>query len=260
MGTTSDEHKGAGHRKRLRERFLRGGLAAFQDYEIIELLLTLGTPRRDCKDQAKEALKRFKSLRGVLEAPSKELQAIDGIGAHSLFGIKLAKAVAELYTEKQLKPLARSQPISSSTELFNYLYTSMRDKFREQFKVVYLDAKNRILSTETLFEGTLTATSVYPREVIRSALQQNAAAVIFVHNHPSGDPRPSNEDIAITRRLVNACRSIDVTVHEHLIIGDDKYYSFADSGHMAETRETYHPTSYDAPDVSPIALPEQIRK
>lgn len=228
------EHKGAGHRKRLRERFLNGGFDGFAEHEIVELLLTLGTPRKDCKDQAKAALKKFKTLRGVLEASAAELTDIPGIGLHSLFGIKLAKASAELYTKKQLEKLPITGPISNSSQLLNYLFTSMRDKYREQFKVIYLDAKNRVLGAETLFEGTLTATSVYPREVVMATLSQRAAAVIFAHNHPSGDPQPSNEDIMITRRLIQACRSINVTVHEHLIIGDDRHYSFAETGQLAE--------------------------
>jgi DNA repair protein RadC len=115
----------------------------------------------------------------------------------------------------------------------------MRDMHRECFKVVYLDAKNRVLDTETLFRGTLTASSVYPREVVRAALDHHAAALIFAHNHPSGDPQPSQEDMAITRQLVFACRVMGITVHEHVIIGQDKYFSFADQGYLKRIDQEY---------------------
>ena len=178
-------HKGEGHRQRLREKFLTSGLSGFQDYEVIELLLTLATPRKDCKDAAKEALKHFKTLQGVLEASPKALCEIHGIGPKNLLGLKLIKAVADRYLEKRL--ISRD-PLNNSKELFDYLYHSIRDKNRECFNVVFLDAKNKVITTETLFEGTLTASSVYPREVVLSALNHNAAALIFAHNHPSGDP------------------------------------------------------------------------
>nr|HID58407.1 JAB domain-containing protein [Desulfobacterales bacterium] len=229
-------HTGEGHRRRLREKFLKSGLGGFHDYEVIELLLTLGTPRKDCKQQAKEALKRFKTFQGVIEAPVEELQKIKGIGPHNVFGIKFVQAVAERYLQKKL---INREVISSSKDLFNYLYFSMRDKDRERFMVIFLNAQNRIIAVETLFEGTLTASSVYPREVVKVVLRHNAAAVVLVHNHPSGEPRPSNDDKVITRELVHACRTIGVLVHDHLIIGDNTYFSFADHGYIAEMNREY---------------------
>jgi len=219
-----------GHRGRLRERFLSSGLSGFHDYEIVELLLTLATPRKDCKTAAKAALNRFKSLQGVFEAPTEELCKVPGIGPRNQLGLKLIKAVADRYLEKRL---IDKTPMSNSRDLFRYLAHSMRDKSQEQFKGVFLDAKNRILAIETLFTGTLTSSMVYPREVIMAALRNNAAAVIFAHNHPSGDPSPSRDDVAITRQLFSACSAVGITVHEHLIVGDDRYYSFADQGHIA---------------------------
>lgn len=230
-------HKGEGHRQRLREKFLISGLSGFQDYEVIELLLTLGTPRKDCKDAAKAALKHFKTLQGVLEASPKALCEVRGIGPKNLFGIKLIKAVADRYLEKRL---IRKDPLNNSKELFDYLYHSIRDKNRECFNVVFLDAKNKVITTETLFEGTLTASSVYPREVVLSALNHNAAALIFAHNHPSGDPKPSPDDFSITRQLVFACKVMGITVHEHLIIGDNRYFSFADEGHIARMNHEFN--------------------
>lgn len=220
----------------MRERFLISGISGFHDYEIIELLLTLGTPRKDCKDAAKEAMAKFGTLQAVLEASPEELCDIKGIGPKNLFGIKLIKAVAERYLEKRIihKDLVRN-----SQELFDYLYHRLRDKSREHFQVIYMDAKNRILKTETLFVGTLTASSVYPREVVSGSLLNRAAALIFVHNHPSGDPNPSPEDIAVTRELIFACKAVGITVHEHLVIGDNRYFSFADQGYIAQINREY---------------------
>jgi len=229
-------HKGEGHRGRLRERFLAGGLEGFLDYEVVELLLTLATPRKDCKDAAKRAIKRFKTLQGVFEAEPGELREVPGIGPKNMLGIKLIKAVAERFLAK--KVLGRDA-ICNSRELFAYLDSAIRDKARECFVVVFLDSKNRVIAMETLFEGTLTASSVYPREVIRAALQHHAAALIFAHNHPSGEPRPSAEDRAITRQLVFAGRIMGITVHEHVIIGDNRYFSFADQGLIARMSAEY---------------------
>ncbi len=223
-------HKGAGHRQRLRERFLRSGLDGFQDYEVIELLLTLATPRKDCKDAAKAAIIRFKTLQGVLDAAPADLGQVPGIGPKNLFGLKLVPAVSRRYLQRRLEG---KQALTNSRELFDYLNHTIRDKKRECFMAVYLDAKNRVIADETLFSGTVTASAVYPREVVKAALAHTAAAVIFAHNHPSGDPAPSPDDMAITQRLVQACGLMGITVHEHLIIGAEGYFSFADHGHMA---------------------------
>jgi DNA repair protein RadC len=231
MKTKKKEHKGAGHRQRLRERFLESGLDGFHDYEVIELLLTFGTPRKDCKDSAKAALKKFKTLQGVLEAPSHELLEVAGIGPKNSLGLKLIKAVSDRFLEKKL---IKKNPVNNSKALFDYLYHSIRDKSREYFKIIFLDSKNRVISTETHSKGTLTASSVYPREVVNSAIRHKAAALIFAHNHPSGDPKPSVEDVAITRQLVFAGKVMGLTVHEHIIIGDNCYYSFADHGQIAQ--------------------------
>ena len=176
MTDNEKKHKGEGHRKRLRERFLDSGMAGFQDYEVIELLLTLATPRRDCKGAAKEALKKFGTFQGVIEASPAELCEIKGIGPTNLFGLKLIKAAADRYLERKV---IQKDPVRNSKELFDYLFHKFGAQSREHFQVIYLDAKNRILKTEILFSGTLTASSVYPREVVSSALQNRAAALIF---------------------------------------------------------------------------------
>ncbi|MBU0988000.1 MAG: DNA repair protein RadC [Proteobacteria bacterium] len=234
--SANKRHKGEGHRQRLREKFLQSGLAGFHDYEVVELLLTLATPQKDCKAAAKAALQRFKTLQGVLEASAEALCEIEGIGPKNLLGIKLIKAVGDRYLKKKI---IGKVPLNNSRELFDYLYHSIRDKHRECFMVVFLDAKNRAITVETLFKGTLTASSVYPREVVIAALKHHAAALIFAHNHPSGDPAASPEDVAITRRLVFACRVMGITVHEHLIVGDNRYFSFADQGYIAGMNREY---------------------
>jgi len=220
-----------GHRKRLREKFIKSGLAGFHDYEIIELLLSLGTPRKDCKQQAKEALKKFKTLRGVLEAPPEELQQIDGIGSHSAFGIKLAQEVAREFLKEKIidKPIYKS-----AQEVFDYLYHSMRDLKKEVFKVIYLNIQNQIIETEDLFEGTINSSSVSPREVVESAIKNNAASLIFVHNHPSGNPEPSKSDKELTRDLVYAGSIMRIRVLDHIIIGSNRYFSFAGEGLIEE--------------------------
>lgn len=236
MKNNADGHLGEGHRQRLRERFMTAGLEGFHDYEVVELLLTLATPRKDCKQTAKAALKRFQTLPGVLEASDAQLCDIDGLGPRNIFGLKLIKAVAERYL---IKKLEHRDALNNSAVLFDYLKHRIRDKQREYFEVLYLDAKNRVLSAQTLFRGTLTASSVYPREVVRAAMDNKAAALIFAHNHPSGDPTPSGEDRAITRRLVLACRLVDIVVHEHIVIGDNRYFSFADQGYIRQYNQEF---------------------
>ena len=225
--TIPETNQNEGHRKRLRGKFLASGLAGFHDYEIVELLLTLGSPRKDCKPAAKEAIKRFRTLRGVLEAPSKELQKIKGIGQVNVFGLKLMQEVAREF----LKEKIMDQPIyTSSQQVFDYLYLSMRGLKKEIFKVLLLDSRNRIIETADLSEGTVNAGFISPREVIESALKHNAISIIFAHNHPSGSPEPSENDKALTRDMVFAAAMMRMKVLDHLIIGDNRYYSFAGTG------------------------------
>jgi DNA repair protein RadC len=224
------------HRERLRNKFLKTGLEAFHDYEVIELLLTLSHSRVDCKPIAKQIINRFKTIRGVLSAPEDELASIEGVGPISIFTIKLISQLAqELLKEGAVnKPYCRS-----STEVFNYLYISMRDLSKEVFKVLFLNVQNQILAIENLFEGTLTASVVYPREVVRKAIEHNAASLIFAHNHPSGNPDPSIDDKHITRDLVLSSCIMQIKVLDHVIIGDNKYFSFADSGLIDRYQKDY---------------------
>jgi DNA repair protein RadC len=220
-----------GHRRRLREKFLKSGLSGFHDYEIVELLLTLGSPRKDCKPQAKEAIKRFQTLRGVLSASAEELQQIEGIGPHSAFGIRLVQEMAKEFLKGKI---VEQTFLKSSREIFDYLYHAMRDLKKELFKVIYLSSQNQIIEVADLFEGTVDSSFISPREIVEGALKDKAAALIFVHNHPSGNPAPSISDRELTRQLVYVGKIMQMKVVDHIIIGNDRYYSFADEGLIEE--------------------------
>jgi DNA repair protein RadC len=225
-----------GHRKRLREKFLASGLNGFHDYEIVELLLSLGTPRRDCKLPAKEAIRRFETVRGVLEAPLEELEKIEGIGPHNSFGIKLVQEVAREFLRARIidKPF-----YSSSREVFEYLYHAMRGLKKEVFKVIYLTSQNQVIDTADLSEGTVNNSAVAPREVIEGAIKHSATSLVFVHNHPSGNPQPSASDMTLTRELVYAAKVMQIRILDHIIIGENRYYSFASESLIEEYEMDY---------------------
>lgn len=227
MEKESWSKKGEGHRQRLREKFMKGGLERFTDEEVIEFLLTLGTPRRDVKPSARDALKKFGSLSGVLSTPIYRLMEIEGIGPRNALYLSLVHQVAARY----LRDKAMGKTIfTSSKAVFEYLFHTMRDLKREVFRVLLLNRKNELISDHDLFLGSLTGSAVYPREVMTLALEHNAAALVFVHNHPSGDPSPSPEDRKLTRDLLWAAQLLTIQVLDHLIIGNNTYYSFADDG------------------------------
>ncbi len=220
-------HRGQGHRKRLREKFLSSGLSGFHDYEVIELLLSLNTPRKDCKPSAKLLMKRFKTFQGVLEAGTQDLCRVDGVGRTSSMGIQLIKAVSDRYLTAKI---AARDVVKNSEDLMDYLNHVIGYKAKEHFVGIFLDAKNRVLASEILFSGSLTGSSVYPREVIVHALAHQAAAVIFAHNHPSGDISPSKSDFQITKKLCFALNYAGIIVHEHIITGTEGFFSFAAKG------------------------------
>ncbi|MCF8083719.1 MAG: DNA repair protein RadC [Deltaproteobacteria bacterium] len=221
------QKRGKGHRERLRQRFLQGGLERFSDEEVIEFLLTLGTPRGDLKVPARAALKALGSFSGVLSAPMEQLTRIPGIGPKNALYLKLVHQVAGRY----LKDRAMGKAFfDSSQAIFDYLFHAMRDLKREIFKALFLTRKNELMVDQDLFQGSLTGSAVYPREVVTLALEYKAAGLVFVHNHPSGDPTPSPEDQRLTRDLVWAARLLSIQVLDHIIIGHNRYYSFADQG------------------------------
>ncbi len=216
-----------GHRGRLRERFYKSGLMGFHDYEIVELLLTLGTPRTDCKTPARAAIKKFGSLKGVLNASSEQLDEIKGLGTKNTFGLQLVREASALY----LKEKAREKPLAGSpTAVFNFLRQSLGGLPKEVFQVIYLNNANKIIEAEQLFQGTVDRSAIHPREVIAAALKNNATRLIFAHNHPGGSLRPSIEDKEITGRLKDACSAVGIEVLDHIIVTGDGYFSMREHG------------------------------
>ena len=224
------QKKGVGHRERLRDRFLQRGLAGFSDAEIIELLLSFGTPRTDCKEPAKAALKKFGSLAAVLEEPSAGLQTIKGIGPKNSLAVTFIQSVARRYLKDRLQG---KRYLHSSTDVREYLLHALRGLKKEVLTVIYLDSSHAIIGTETAAEGTINVNTVYPRELIKKALQHNAAAIIIAHNHPSGSIDPSPQDMQLTRTLSLLGSMMQIQVLDHIIIGNGTF-SFADNGHITE--------------------------
>jgi DNA repair protein RadC len=230
------QKRGEGHRERLRGKFLKGGLERFSDGEVVEFLLTLGTPRGDLKVPAREALERFGSLSGVLSAPIEKLTDIKGIGPKNALYLKLVHQVGRRYLRDKM---AGQAFFGSSRAVFDYLFHSMRDLKREVFKVLFLNRKNELIVDQDVFEGSLTGSAVYPREVLTIALEKRAAALVVVHNHPSGDPTPSAEDRKLTRELLWASKLLGVQLLDHIIIGNNVYFSFADEGIVKDFQNEY---------------------
>lgn len=227
MYNSKQEKRGVGHRGRLREKFIEGGIERFSDEEVVEFLLTLGTPRKDVKLQARQAMKKFGTLSGILSAPISELTEIKGIGQKNALYLSLVHQVAGRYLRDKIKG---GVFFNSSKAVFDFLFHSMRDLKREIFKVLLLNRKNELIMDQDVFLGSLTGSAVYPREVMTIALEHKAASIVFVHNHPSGDPDPSPEDRDLTRRLVWCSKLLMIQVLDHIIIGNNSYYSFADKG------------------------------
>lgn len=231
-----DEKDYTGHRKRLKDKFLSSGGESLADYEIIELLLTFAIPRRDTKPIAKELLRRFKTLQDVLEAPMDDLLKVSGIGENAAFLIKFFLEAPSYYLKEKIK---QKEYLNSAKDVLRYLEVSMRSLKQEVFKVIFLNARNEIIDSEVLHEGTLNQSIVYPRKIIEKAISYNASALIFVHNHPSGHAKPSAQDREITRNLVFATRMMDMDVFDHIIIGHNDYYSFAEQGDIKQFKEKY---------------------
>lgn len=214
---------GGGHRKRLRTRFLEAGLDGFLDYEVVELLLTLGTPRKDCKQIAKEAIKKFKGLQGALDALPEELQRIKGIGPLNVFGLKLFQAVSERSRRGQI---LKKNLLNSPKAVADYLREKLGRKKKEYFVVLSLDSRNNLIKISDVSVGTLNANLVHPREVFKEALYAHAAQVILAHNHPSGNVDPSEDDLKITKRLARAGKILGIEVIDHIVVTKNEFLSF----------------------------------
>jgi DNA repair protein RadC len=211
-----------GHRERLRERFLKGGNDALADYELLELVLFRAIARRDLKPLAKELIKQFGSFAEVVSAPIERLKSINGLGDAAITELKIVEAAAHQLARGQVK----DRPVLSSwSNVLDYCRTAMAFADKEQFRVLFLDKRNRLIADEMQQQGTVDHTPVYPREVVKRALELSATAIILVHNHPSGDPTPSQADIAMTLEIVAVAKPLGIAVHDHIIVGRDGHAS-----------------------------------
>lgn len=216
-----------GHRKRLRDRFLKRGVKDMADYELLEMVLFAAIPRGDTKPIAKDLLKRFHTFAGVISADIEDLKQVSGIGESAAAAIKIVEAAAlRLKHDRVIK-----QPIINSWQaILDYCEASLKYKKEEEFRVLFVDKKNQLIADELQQQGTVDQAPVYPREIIKRALELKASALILVHNHPTGDPTPSPQDVEMTQHVVKAAEVMGIKVHDHVIIGKETYTSFKSLG------------------------------
>lgn len=220
--TSAEDHRG-----RVRARLLTAGADALADHELLEAVLFLAILRRDTKPIAYRLLARFGSFANAIAAPIKELLAVDGMGQSGAAALKTVHAAALRLARAEIM----GQPVLSNWQaVLDYLTAAMARERIEQFRLLFLDNRNRLLADEAQARGTVNHTPVYPREVVRRALELNATAVILVHNHPSGDPTPSRDDISMTRQIAEAAATVSITVHDHIIVGNGRWTSFRQEG------------------------------
>lgn len=217
----------ADHRKRLRVRFMDGGAQAMPDYEMLELVLFRAIPRQDVKPLARALLDRFGDFNGVITAPAQRLKEVRGVGDAVICELKIVEAAAQRLARARI---LQRHVVSSWDQLLDYCHTTMAHRDTEQFRVLFLDRKNVLIADEEQAQGTVDHVPVYPREVVKRALELNASALILVHNHPSGDPTPSEADISMTHQIELAAQSLSITLHDHLIIGKSRELSFRAEG------------------------------
>lgn len=227
MPKTPPSHNG--HRQRLRERFRRTQFQGFHDYEVVELLLTLAIPRTDVKQPAKELIRRFGTLRGILDASPEDLQAVPGLGEVAPVALKIMREVASLYLQQSAE--ARESLIDPEA-LSAFWRMRIGGLGHEVFQVAYLDSAGRVLrdGVETLEEGTIDRATIYPRRLVEAALRREAAALVLAHNHPNGDLRPSDQDKLLTRALILATETVQIRIFDHLIVSADGVFSFRKAG------------------------------
>lgn len=223
----SDESHYLGHRQRLRSRFLETSGQGFADYELLELLLFGARPRGDVKPLAKRLLKHFGALDKVLQASPAELRGVDDVGEAVICCLKATEEAAK----RLVKAPTKGRPIIQSwSALLDYCRLAMGTEKVEQFRILFLNHKHALIADEVLQKGTIDHTPVYPREVVKRALELGASAIILAHNHPSGDPTPSQADIDMTKKVIEAAKAVGIAVHDHLIIADSSHYSFKSYG------------------------------
>ena len=216
-----------GHRDRLRQRFLEAGETALPDYELLELLLFRSIPQRDVKPLAKQLIQHFGSFAEVIGAPVSRLREVKGVGESVALDLKIVEAALKRTMKGQV---ARKPVLSSWSSVIDYCRLAMAFAEREQFRILFLDKKNALIADEVQQTGTVDHTPVYPREVMRRALELSATALILVHNHPSGDPTPSGADMRMTRELVDIAKPLGIAIHDHIIVGRDGHASFKGLG------------------------------
>jgi len=213
------------HRKRLRHRFMNGGSDAMPDYELLELILFRAIPRRDVKPLAHKLIKEFGDFNGVISASAMRLASVKGVGDSAVQELKIVEAAAHRLMRSRI---IGQEVLSSWDALIEYCTASMAHRKTEQFRILFLDKKNVLIADEAQQKGTVDHVPVYPREVAKRALELNASALILVHNHPSGDPSPSQADIDMTGRIAAALLALNITIHDHVIIGKNQTVSFHD--------------------------------
>jgi DNA repair protein RadC len=219
----------ADHRKRLRTRFMEGGATAMPDYELLELVLFRAIPRQDVKPLARLLLDTFGDFNRVVSAAPARLCMIKGVGDSVVQELKIIEAAAH----RLMRARIINQPVLSSWDaLIDYCHTTMAHRETEQFRILFLDRKNVLVADEEQAKGTVDHVPVYPREVVKRALELNASALILVHNHPSGDPTPSEADISMTAQVQDACRALGIILHDHLIIGKSRELSLRSQGYL----------------------------
>lgn len=218
-----------GHRQRIRERFLKNGGKDMPDYEFLEAYLTIAIPRRDVKPLAKVLIAEFGSFCGVVNAPEQKLLQIDGVGENTLFALKMIKEAAIRMSWQELQG-SDLPVIANMDSLIDYCRMTMGALQIEEFRLIFLNAKNRVIAEEVQQRGTINHVTIHPREVVNLALSKNAAAVIMAHNHPTGDVTPSKADIEVTKLVRDGLKTMDITLHDHVVIGKGNYFSFRDRG------------------------------
>ncbi|MDT8857685.1 DNA repair protein RadC [Paracoccaceae bacterium Fryx2] len=217
------------HRKRLRTRFMEGGATAMPDYELLELVLFRAIPRQDVKPLARCLLDTFGDFNRVVTAPAARLTAVPGVGEAVVQELKIVEAAAQ----RMMRARVMHRPVLSSWDaLLDYCHTAMAHRETEQFRILFLDRKNVLIADEEQARGTVDHVPVYPREVVKRGLELNASALILVHNHPSGDPTPSQADITMTMQIQDAAATLGITLHDHLIIGKERELSFRAQGYL----------------------------
>ncbi len=229
MDDNNQKHHYTGHRQRLRERFLKSGFAGMAEHEVVEILLTLALPRKDVKKPAKDLLAHFGNLQGILDAPADELRTVHGIGEVAPTAFRIIREAANLYLQQRTE---KGNCLAADESMTAFWRSRLGGLKHEVFEVAYLDSGYRLLKdgVDRLEEGTIDRATVYPRMVMEAALKKRSAALVFAHNHPNGDVKPSDQDKILTRALILAAETLQIKVHDHLIVSSDEVFSFRKAG------------------------------